>query len=666
MKRNVKKIRFKNSDIIKEDAADTLGQGLKDIGGDIKKVFSVFGNSFLRMFKVTISYTKDLFMAKFFYKTSLREVHLKHANLQRSLYRKNKATLDSMSGAKDLDSFLTLVNPNIKSFEAFMNATPEIGEKLDEFSTDARENWNLALKKIYDGDPPDYLVLDTGSSVLPDDKDDAVFAVLVRLLKVVYTKKFADYIDLRNLDGLTKGEQKRLLTKFERNIDKDRKIKIKIFRSNFKTEKELDEFKEELNKTLKGTLGLSDNDIIFFHKIFTYNFIDCKQLVLETKKDKEIANIYNAIINKKGADALLQKIFNEKDDSNSKKDSDKDDDKDADKTDKEETLTSSKKIVFRKNSLLIKESKEEIDDFVITLGKEFTSQFNKMYFINIYFFVETSLINARITSLYFSFINVIINAHKNFIENGAINTSFIESAASDVTKNATTCLSQIEALENKLGNNIFKVTETLSKEDVVISKESFVKEVSKLKDYYNDVVEQIQKISNELTQNLNKLKDAKTTEIDDQGQINLIKSLNSTKAFLDSTVGIDNLYQNEIQGLSKTIKSFDDDSILKIIDTITKDIDFYKNDSLSSTFITDESINIVNLNKSKINNIYKKYNENNISKALTDIKTLLTTRAKDVEQLVAKDKDDDKSKTQNSSTEAENPGDDSDDSSSAT
>ena len=94
MKKNVKKIKFKNTNIIKEDAVDTAIQGVTDISGEIKKAYSVFCNSFKSMFKVLVSYPKDLFMAKFVYKTSLRDVHLKHASIQRELYRKNKATLD--------------------------------------------------------------------------------------------------------------------------------------------------------------------------------------------------------------------------------------------------------------------------------------------------------------------------------------------------------------------------------------------------------------------------------------------------------------------------------------------------------------------------------------------------------------------------------------------
>ena len=140
------KLEFKKNKVYLKEVQ--YGLDLGKVAGEVGKTLKIFKNSIKRAYNLSLVYPFKLIGA-IARGEDLRKINKEMAAKQRQLSREANSIINSMAGTKDLNAFLGVTNPSVLAVSLGMDAAPEFGESVENFSDDVRKSWNATVKGIY-------------------------------------------------------------------------------------------------------------------------------------------------------------------------------------------------------------------------------------------------------------------------------------------------------------------------------------------------------------------------------------------------------------------------------------------------------------------------------------------------------------------------------------
>ena len=140
------KLEFKKNKVYLKEVQ--YGLDLGKVAGEVGKTLKLFKNSIKRAYNLSLVYPFKL-VGAIARGEDLRKINKEMAAKQRQLSREANSIINSMAGTKDLNAFLGVTNPSVLAVSLGMDAAPEFGESVENFSNDVRKSWNSTVKGIY-------------------------------------------------------------------------------------------------------------------------------------------------------------------------------------------------------------------------------------------------------------------------------------------------------------------------------------------------------------------------------------------------------------------------------------------------------------------------------------------------------------------------------------
>ena len=588
--------------------ADAMSTGLSNIGKDILNVGKVLGKSFKKLFKIYISYPKDLFLA-LVRGESLRAVHLKHSEIQRNLTGEINTLVNGMSGAKDLNNFITLAAPHAKVMDLVMSKGGSIEKKAENLSTSARKTFNVGIRKIYSASgetPPKWLLVDTGDTEYQEYQAQIYFHDT--MLKI--TKLFDPKIKIKSFD-FTSDEKKKKMN-LERELNVGYKKMQDVFRavsSNKNNKAILSAFIEKKlpikTRSIKDKidikyLGLESDEVKAFTKLVFNEKVNLRDVYVELYKDSgkskitqipntlhvELNRLKNELENNKventkitidGKNYEISGFFGSKPGSTEKSEDNEveSSEKAKEVTDKESNESFSKKIKFV-NGKLLKEEEEKTEDTNIfsEITGEVAAIINAVCFVDVYVLLKIQTARLTTSSFYIKGFQELINLHEKIVDNEKIDPSDFNYTSSNISKELKTLTDTISSIENLI--------ESVPYEDIEEyfpkfkgSKSEYSELVAEEKKYANEINDKLKTTFSECEKNANDTINAQSAEgapdISSEDE-EKVKSLNFAQSFIESVGEIDgSVIQNEASEYLSTLKSTNIKEIINNFETDLKD-----------------------------------------------------------------------------------------------
>jgi hypothetical protein len=254
-KKDTKKLIFEKDKISVQEAYEfDLGKIAKNISAQ----FKMAKNSLKRAFNIGPNYFFKLLKAVATGK-SIKAVNDEVMSKQRQLSSQANTLISGMDGAKDLQAFMTIINPAAGALSKGIEYAPDIGEDAKKLSDTGRNFWNETIRQTYylgTGSYPSKdnpLLLDTGSGRYDSESLSDATSFIESLSELcLQFGKIRVSITKRNVD-------KTIINKTFTQINKV-----------FKTKK----FQENLSKFLED--NIEQLDLSKRQTIFIFSLIDPK------------------------------------------------------------------------------------------------------------------------------------------------------------------------------------------------------------------------------------------------------------------------------------------------------------------------------------------------------------------------------------------------------
>lgn len=514
---------------LQEGAGQTLKTGLGKLTKSIGTVFKIAGTAFKKLFKLYISYPKDLLVAWYFGK-SLRSVHLKHADLQRNLSKDLSAMESSLEGASTLNGFLAFAAPHAAMADFAIKNAGKADKFLEDRSNDFRKGWNKYTDELYhalDVPKPQALNLDTGEETSSDSYEKKNFySRIIEFIDLFYSNHTLKKTAI-------KGRKKDIDKEFIQKLGLAEKILDNLFTTNnasFERIIKNDFFAKDIDgkETLKDLIKYKDS----LNKLFYYLRQNDELYLLNTLT----ASLRSEALNNKNSDDVRQLFSGIKFSSSNVKN----------KSDKEQQ-NSSKKIKIKNNQILIKESdenftkefEEEAKEVLEGLSITMLATFNSIFFNDIYIMTSLNNINALSALMIVQAVNNIIDLfEKNIESNEPINENIFTVANIKLDTASAKIENLIKQLEDSINNTAYEEIESFV-EDIKGSKEEFINAIGDEQKNKESYIKLINTLLTNCKENCLKVKNAEPENSDiklDAAKVNKIKNLENFSQLLTSVL----------------------------------------------------------------------------------------------------------------------------------
>lgn len=606
-------------------AGAALKGGLSKLGKSIGTLGKVVTTSFKKLFNVTVVYAKDLIVA-WWKGESFSAIHRKHSEKQRILTTELKGLVNSMEGVNELNSFVNIVAPHANILSAVVNNSGKAEAYLEGVSKDGKKGYNALLKsacKKLGIDPPAYALADTGDTRTNIGNNKILYCnALLKLFYIIDGKYPHKKLSDENMKGRSLDssltEPYRQIAKSIQNFVKDN-TRISILKSFIEG---------ELTVTSKSD-GKSRSISIDRDTENIYALLFEKDISASTIKDlfytDELENVISAI---SGLTNMLESLrsnydFNNKDilfNDNEKSVADESEGVDEKSDDTSESVTRKTSKLKFKNSLLIKEEKDETSEsendeirqeviarLAEVFGKSVYHIYNSILFNDIYLMTYFYCLNIESSLMYMQALNNLIDIHVSFVENKKIDASKLNVQSLNLEETTN----KISKIKETISNIISRVDfEKINRyvPDLKDSKSFFEKVLKDSEGNVDYYANKLKEITLECSKNAELILKEKSKEDISEDDANYIKSLNLCFAFLNSLADFDgSALEKDVKTAASAAKNATHEEIVNL----------YLNDKEDAA-ISDDIVNAC-INEDKINSF------NNVKKRIIQIEQNIGT-----------------------------------------
>lgn len=516
-----------SENINESSVADALDAGLKNLGKDYINLLNVFKTAGVKLFKLYVSYPKDLFVA-LVKGESLRAVNLKHSEIQRNLTKEMNTLVNGMSGAKDLNNFIALAAPHVKVMDFVMEKGGGLEKKVEDLSTSGRKNFNKGVTYLYKkngANPPSWLLMDTGDEYVQQYQNRTSFHDDI----LDITELFVDDIGIKKFQYISDKKKKKI------NIEKELNVGYKKFQDVFKSIINDEDKKKIINAYIedglllytddrtseKVNVGIKDKEIKRLASLLFSQKVNLKDIYTELYKNSDESNslsypselkkllntlkTYASIkrnqkitIDNEELDFNLFRETKKKKDPKDEKEADTPDEPSSDTPDEKESESNesySKKIKFINGKLLKEEeniTEESEDDIYEYIVGEVAAVINAICFIDVYVLIKLLETRLMASSYYIKGFQELSNKVLDMINKEKIDPNDFKFEGSNISKNKSVIIEKI--------TNIESLIESISYEEI----EEMFPQFSGAKKEFLDLANEEKKYANSINDAITK------------------------------------------------------------------------------------------------------------------------------------------------------------------